>query len=132
MIANGGVAAFPFHVTGHVFCRLCMYSVIATMLPNLISLLVYGYPKIYFFIYFSVGDARSCASAFFPGNDYLDKLEREKAIVFVVGESEFSEFVGFDRDTAWCYLTDDDRKDVHIISICSEAFTFPALHYLSC
>ena len=77
----------------------------------LISLLVFKYPAIYFFIYFSIGDSRSCASAFFPGNDYVDKLEREKQIFFIVEESEFSEFVQFDRDSAWCFLADDDRKD---------------------
>ena len=78
----------------------------------LISLLVFGYPVFYFFIYFSVGDARSCASVFFPDNSYLDKVEREKEIFFVVEESEFSEFVEFERNSAWCFLADNDSKDI--------------------
>lgn len=97
----------------------------------LISLLVPRYPALYFFIYFSVGDTRSCASVLFPDNSYLDKLEREKEIFFVVEDSEFSEFVEFDRNSAWCFLADDDSKDVHM-NICKHLFTFPALHYFSC
>ena len=91
-------------------------SLVATLLPNLvmqISLLVFGYPRLYFFIYLLVGDSRSCASALFHGNDYLDKLEREEKIIFFVEESEFAEFVQFDRDSAWIFLADDDSKDVH-------------------
>jgi hypothetical protein len=87
-----------------------MYIVLSVML---ISLLVFGYPVVYLFIYFSIGDTRGCASAFFPGNDYLDKLEREKEIFFVVEESEFSEFVQFDRNSAWCFLADDDSKGTY-------------------
>ena len=101
------------------------------MLNVIISLLVFQYPAIYFFIYFSIGDSRSCASAFFPGNDYLDKLEREKAIVFIVEESEFSDFVQFDRDSAWCFLADDDSKDI-ILIIVEYPIAFPASLYLSC
>lgn len=59
-------------------------------------------------IYFAVGDVRSCGTVFIPGNTYVDKLEREKQIIFVVEESEFSDFVSFKRDSAWCFIADDD------------------------
>lgn len=38
----------------------------------------------------------------------MDKQEREKEIMFYVEESEFSEFVEFDRASAWCFIADDD------------------------
>ena len=75
---------------------------------NIISLFLD--PALYYSIYFSVGDSRSCDVAFFPGNDYLDKLEREEEISFDVVDSEFSDFVEFDRDSSWIFIADDDSK----------------------
>lgn len=83
------------------------------MTLQLISLPVFGL-RIYFYIYFSVGDTRRCDIAFFPGNDYLDKLEREVEIYFIVEDSQFSEFIEFERDSAWLFVADDDSKDVNI------------------
>ena len=63
-----------------------------------------------FRFYFFVGDYRSCATASIPGNTYVDKQEREQELFFAVEDSEFSEFVTFERSSSWIYVTDDDSK----------------------
>lgn len=61
-------------------------------------------------IYFPIGVSRMCGSALIPGNTYLDKIEREVQIYFIIVESEFSEFLSFDRDSAWVFIADDDSE----------------------
>ena len=70
-----------------------------------------GFPfGIYYSIHFSVGDVRGCDTAFFPGNTYVDKREREFELQFYIEQSEFSDFVEFERDSAWVFIADDDSK----------------------
>lgn len=63
---------------------------------------------IYIRIHFATGVSRSCGTTVIPGNTYVDKLEREVELYFYIEDSEFSDFVEFERASAWLYISDDD------------------------
>lgn len=72
----------------------------------------FGFPVIYLRIYFPAGESRACNTTFIPGNTYVDKREREVGLQFYIVDGPFSEFVVFDRSTAWVFIADDDSKSM--------------------
>ena len=63
-------------------------------------------------IYFPAGESRVCNRTFIHGNTYVDKREREVELQFYIVDAPFSEFVEFDRSSAWVFIADDDSKSM--------------------
>ena len=96
--------AYTEHACMHE--TLSVYDVV--FIRNLTFFSVYSH---YVRIFFEVGVSRSCGRVFIPGNTYLDKLEREREIIFEVEQnSTNATLIEFNRPYAWVFIADDDSK----------------------